>query len=376
MSPRRVAVIGAGLAGLACAVAAAEAGCAVTVFEAAPQLADPPAAIEVVPNLLRDLVALGVADACLRDGFAFATAWALDERGQTRSEWRLPRRAGAACPPALGLRYGALLRRLHEAALGRGATLHFGQRVLTLQATETGAEQLGLTDGSSAVFDLVLLAAGVDSALRHARFPNAPAADSLGQHWWHTLVPRPAALDGVTWVIGPGRHKLVLVPVSIAWAGLAALRPGTDLALARTEAQRAAQLRAVLAASAPLVQQVAEVMTPCTPVAVRPVRSALLPGPWHHGAVLCVGEAAHTLPPHAGQPAAQGVEDALVLRELLRSTDTLAALLQQFSARRLPRATRVHAIALQAARWDLQPEARTDLPALARELDELVSQPA
>jgi 2-polyprenyl-6-methoxyphenol hydroxylase-like FAD-dependent oxidoreductase len=68
---QRVCVIGAGLAGLACAVAAAGRGLHVQVFDDADQQTTWRGHVEVVPNMLRDLVALGVGDACVRAGFPF-----------------------------------------------------------------------------------------------------------------------------------------------------------------------------------------------------------------------------------------------------------------------------------------------------------------
>ncbi|MBL8303508.1 MAG: NAD(P)-binding protein, partial [Ideonella sp.] len=61
----RVGIVGAGLGGLAAALAAVRAGAQVDVFEA---LAEPPALpvpIDVVPNLLRDLATLGLGEACV-----------------------------------------------------------------------------------------------------------------------------------------------------------------------------------------------------------------------------------------------------------------------------------------------------------------------
>jgi 2-polyprenyl-6-methoxyphenol hydroxylase-like FAD-dependent oxidoreductase len=82
------------------------------------------------------------------------------------------------------------------------------------------------------------------------------------------------------------------------------------------------------------------------------------------------------LPPHFGQAAAQCIEDAVVLGALLRERLDRDALLERFMSRRGERARQVHALVTQAARWDLQPEASTDLPALAERLAPLIARPA
>ena len=112
-----------------------------------------------------------------------------------------------------------------------------------------------------------------------------------------------------------------------------------------------------------------------TPITRRRVREGVL-GQWHRGRALCVGEAAHALVPHFGQSAAQSIEDACVLGELLGQGAGVPDLLQRFGERRIERARRVQALTSQAARWDLRPQADTDLRQLARRLDELVAEPA
>jgi len=64
-------VEGAGLPGLACAAAAAAAaaGSRVEVLDERPALTARPTPVNVLPNLLCDLVALGVAADCVKAGF-------------------------------------------------------------------------------------------------------------------------------------------------------------------------------------------------------------------------------------------------------------------------------------------------------------------
>jgi 2-polyprenyl-6-methoxyphenol hydroxylase-like FAD-dependent oxidoreductase len=137
-----------------------------------------------------------------------------------------------------------------------------------------------------------------------------------------------------------------------------------------------AAMRATLSREGRLLQSLGALWSDDMPTIVRPVRSGLLEGPWHAHGVLRIGHSAHELPPHFGQAAAQAVEDAAVLGALLRTGPSREDLLDAFMARRGERAQRVHAVVTQAARWDLRPEAATDLPALAAQLAPLVAQPA
>jgi 2-polyprenyl-6-methoxyphenol hydroxylase-like FAD-dependent oxidoreductase len=360
-----VGVIGAGLAGLAAAVAAAAAGLRVDVFEAEPAPAHPLVHIEVVPNLLRDLVTLGAGEACVRHGFPYHGFAVLDGDGRTLHEIATPRLAGARFPTCLGMVYGDLLGVLRDLAATRGVQLRFASAVL--EASDGGA--IVTVDGTRHEVDLAVIASG-DALPSIASQPaRALPAETLPQQWCHALLPRPRSLERAAWVIGTGATKAMLVPVDTRRAGIAVLQPAGATPTATA-------MRATLAAQGSLLQSLGTQWKDGTPTLVRPVRGALLDGPWHAHGVLRIGHSAHVLPPHFGQSAAQAVEDAVVLGDLLRRQLSRDALLERFMARRGERARQVHAIATQAARWDLRPEASTDLPGLAEQLAPLVAQPA
>lgn len=369
MNPvRRVAVVGAGLAGLACALAASLAGAAIEVFEAGAGPADPPAHVDLVPNLWRELVALGVGDACLREGFAYQGTAMADAQGAAMIVWPTPALAGPRHPAAVGMTLGRLLRVLADAAQAQGARLHWGRRVA---GVDEARALLRLADGDEQRADLVLLASG--------RFgiagcgPDRDRAVETPHHWWTTLLPRPQGLDRSTWVVSPGGRKLHLVPVAGNLAGLATPQPSPLPARAD---ERAAALRRALAGQGAAARALAERLPADVALTERAVQPRLLDGDWHRGGVLCVGERAHALAPHFGQSAAQALEDASVLGALLRDGLGRDALLERFMQRRAARARQVFAITSRAARWDLHPVAATDLGALLAELGRIVATPA
>jgi 2-polyprenyl-6-methoxyphenol hydroxylase-like FAD-dependent oxidoreductase len=194
-------------------------------------------------------------------------------------------------------------------------------------------------------------------------------SDALPQQWCYALLPRPVALEQAAWLLGHQSFKAMVVPVDARRAGIAVVQPlGADAT--------AAAMRETLAAHGGMLHSLGLLWHDQVPSLVRPVRSGLLAGPWHADGVLRIGSSAHELPPHFGQSAAQAVEDALVLGDLLRARLSREDLFDAFMARRGPRAGRVHAVTTQAARWDLRPEPATDLPALAARLAPLVAQPA
>lgn len=374
---RRACVVGGGLAGLACSLAAAMRGLRVDLFDQAPALPSAPAFVEIVPNMLRDLVSLGIADDCVRAGFAFNGLDVIDRQGRLRLEIATPRLAGLRYPAALGIEHDELLRILERGALARGVRLHRGCEVAGFERRgELAVLRLG--SGEEVSTELVILAAGAGSPLRTALFPHAGGThdpDDISQVWWYTLAPRPLALQRATVFVGGAGRKVVMVPVRGDLAGLALMQPIQE-ANAAASASPAAHLRKCLLQFPPQVKAVAHQLRDDTPVARRPVVSALLPEPWHHEQVIAVGNAAHAMPPHFGQAAAQALEDACVLSELLASQRSGTELAQCFTARRYPRARQVHAIVSTAARWDLEPESTTDLRELSERLLRLVAEPA
>lgn len=367
----RVCVVGAGLAGLACALAAASRGLQVQLLEEAGQPRSAGAHIEVVPNMLRDLVALGVGDDCVRAGFAYHGIDVIDRQGRHLHALPTERLAGARFPAALGIHHADLHQVLERAALGHGAVVHRGSRALAVH--QRGDEAVvELAGGPSITADLVLLAAGAGSPLRAACFPHARPASVLDQAWWYALLPRPVDLDRPLVAYGNAGQRAVLVPVRPDLAGIALVGPLP----AEPGRPAAAHLRQALASFAPRLRKLAAHFGDATPVVLRSARSGLLELPWHHAAVLAVGDCAHAFPPHFGQAAAQAIEDARVLADLLASAADRRSLFDAFQHRRAERVRQVHDITTTAARWDLQPQGDADLSLLMDRLMRTVAEPA
>jgi 2-polyprenyl-6-methoxyphenol hydroxylase-like FAD-dependent oxidoreductase len=368
MAVRSIVVVGAGIAGLACALACARAGARVDVFEARAQPATIPAHLDVVPNLLRDFARLGVAEACVRRGFAYHGLAVVDERGQPGFEIATPRLAGSHLPCAVGIAYADALDLLKSHAQSAGAVLHAGRRVASVHA-ESG--HVATAEGGQVQADLVVLATGAQSSLVAQLFGALPARAEAELSWWHALLPRPEGLERSTWMAGAAGRRLLLVPIDMARAGIAVVRGEAAGAAKDGEA-----LRATLASWGDLPRRLAKLMRAETPTTVRTASASLLDAPWYRGSVVCIGACAHALPVQFGQAAAQAVEDAVVLGELVAAGLERAPLLERYMARRGERAGRVQVLLERAARWLAQPEPATDLVALSRELASIVTVPA
>lgn len=362
-----VVVVGAGVAGLSCALACARAGARVTVLEARTAPVALPAHIDVVPNLLRDLARLGVAHDCVQRGFAYSGLAVVDEHGD--EGFRLPTEplAGPLLPPAVGVALDELLDLLAGAAVRAGAVLQHGCRVHAV-APEAGRV---LVDGGRVLqAGLVVLAAGADSPLVAGLF-GPVRRGALRHAWWHALLPRPQGLDCSTWMAGSLGRRLLLVPIGMSRAGVAV--HGAPVPGGRADGGVLVRL---LKSWGALPQRLAAAIDPSAATVLRRVSSSLREPPWHRGAVLCVGASAHAFAPSFGQSAGQALEDAVVLGELVAAGLDRPRLLQRFTERRSGRVRRLHALTERAARWMVQPEPATDLWRLAGQINALVAQPA
>lgn len=367
----RACVIGAGLAGLCCALAAARRGLRVQLLDEASAPRALAAHIEVVPNMLRDLVALGVGDDCVRAGFPYRGIDVIDRHGRHLHELPTERMAGRRFPAALGIRHDELLRLLERVALARGVALRRAARVRAVH-DHAGVAHVEVDGGEAVQAELVVLAAGAGSELTRALFPHATPGSELRQSWWYALLPRPVDLDRPLIAYGDAGRRAVLVPVRHDQAGLSLTEPR----VAPGASAPGTHLRDALSAFAPRLRALAPRIDGHTPITLRPTCSALLETPWHRGAVLAVGDCAHALPPHLGQGAAQAVEDARVLGDLLDATVSRTQLFEAYERRRVERVRRVHEITTTAARWDLQPDSGADLSLLMARLAQTVAQPA
>ena len=358
----RVCVVGAGIAGLACALGAAQAGACVEVLEARHDLFDPPVHVNVVPSMLRALAALGIADEVVRRGFPYKVTDVVDGSGRPRFSLGGYRLAGERYPMMLGITHAQLLSVLRAALAAMGVPLRPGSS-LELEASQYAQASAGA--------NLVVVASRHEKHRQAWAFAHEQVAKETGQVWWRAVVPRPPRLDAAVLAMGHGSGKAGAIPVGMNQAGIYLLErdDGQPLPLRQ---QRVARMRRALSRYKGTLADMAASLSEASCVTVQKVRHACMNAPWHHGRFIAVGDAAHLLPPQFGQNGALAIEDALVLKELLQrlAADEVPA---AFSQRRVARVHQIHDICVQAAKWDVRPQAHTDLKVLWDRLTLLAS---
>ncbi len=341
----RVAVLGAGIGGLAAALAAARRGAEVTVLEQAPELGEVGAGIQAAPNGIAVLRALGLGEALaarapraqaieLVDGPSGRRVLRLDlARHAADLEYRLVHRAD-------------LVEILAEACAAAGVALRTGTRVTALAPGDDGVRLA--TGAGEETWPLVLGADGVRSVARPAVLGAAPPARFTGQVAWRALVRRPEPEPPVVRVhMAPGRHLVVYPLRDRRLLNLVAVEEREDWAeegwhhrddpahLAAAFAGLAAPVRALLD-RVEAVHLWGLFRHPVAPV-------------WARGRLALLGDAAHPTLPFLAQGANMALEDAWVLARHLDAAAPEAAL-AAYGRDRRPRAERIVAAAEGNAR--------------------------
>lgn len=298
MTGRAVTVLGAGIAGLACAIACAMRGRVVEVVEQAPALTEVGAGLQVAPNGGRVLDALGVDPAGMASG-----AVHLIDGPSGRSVIRMP------TGPGFRLVHRAdLIDALAARAAALGVAVRLGTAVVAV--SEGG---LSLASGGTVPAGRIVGADGARGAARAFVAPDHRAAFT-GQVAWRALVP---LAPGTDWPaeaqvhMGAGRHlvcyplrggrllNVVAVEERAEWAAPGWSERGDPDALRRAFAGFAAPVRTLLdgVGETHLWGLMDHGLTPR----------------WTKGACTLIGDAAHPTLPFLAQGANLALEDAWTL---------------------------------------------------------------
>jgi len=368
-------VVGGGAAGAAVASLLAEAGVQVDLVEVKPEPTAIGSGITLQGNALRVLRRLGVWADVQRNGYAFDTLGlrAPDPAGTLIVEMPDVKTGGPDLPATVGMPRPVLARILIDRALAVGVKIRFGTTFTQLAPDATGVD-VTFSDGSGGRYDVVIGADGIRSWTRRSLGIHLETK-AVGMGIWRAFGPRPASVTrtdlyygGPSYIAGycpTGEDSLYAYIVENA-QDRSTLTPAEQLAVMRELSQ---------AYHGPW-DEIREHLTDPSRVNYTWFETHLLDAPWNRGRVVLIGDAAHTCPPTLAQGAAQALEDALVLAELLVERDALdQALWDAFHARRTQRAKAVVDASNQLAQWQLE-HVQGDVPGLIHATAAMLSTPA
>ncbi len=338
-----ISIAGAGIAGLACAIALAKNGHSATIFEQAARLETIGAGLQLGPNAVQVLEDLGV--------------WHTLE-------------AKCCAPERIRICDAISGRQLSVLELGQGFTSKFGRPyrvahradlIAALAQTVSGSEAIEIVNdcritglepgkptrlktlsGKTHEADLVIAADGIRSALRtHIAPGNDPRP--AGETLYRGLAPAgdlPASLDpdAVYLWLAPGAH-IVHYLVSggrrlniVACVDQPADQAGWNNITGRDEVLAAlpgatTAIRDLLSAPASWLAWTGADLKPFTT--------------WSRDKCVLAGDAAHASLPHLAQGAAMALEDAACLATCIGDGNDVEAALVRYATLRQPRTARI-----------------------------------
>jgi salicylate hydroxylase len=338
MTGERIAIAGAGIAGLTTALCLLQRGILVDVYEQASQLHEVGAGVQISPNGSRVLQSLGLEPelhhcVCLAEGkeirlWRTGQRWSLFDLGQDCLE-----------------RFGAPYWMIHRADLHRillqaferrsGQSIRLNARVEDAEPLE-GRLCLTLSDGSTTRASALIAADGIHSAMRQ-KLLGETTARYTGLLAWRGLVPMDRVQSGLrtrvgsNWV-GPGSH-VVTYPVSGGlWMNIVGIveKQGWHDESWTTQGTQS-ELLADFADWHPEV--LAWMRQIETPYKWALLERAPQPG-WAQGRICLIGDAAHPTLPFLAQGANMAIEDAAVMARCLQTHDDPAQAFRVFEASR------------------------------------------
>lgn len=349
-----VLVVGGGIGGLSAAVALRRGGIRTDLVEINRSWRVYHIGIVVQANFMRAMAALGIADQAIASGFPYNGLSFQDLHGNVLREIRGTHLGGEGYPSHLGMSRPALHKVLTDAALARGTHVRLGTTFTNIELTKQGVH-VTFTDGTSGDYDVLIGADGVYSKVRSTMFGEQWVPRFTGQGVWRYTVRRPPELTSSFYCVGLEGGKCGFIPLSseTGYIWLVQSEPGNP----RHPEDRLADIfRQRLAPCGGMMARLREQIVDPALVVYRPLEALLMPAPWYRGRVLLIGDAAHATTPHMGQGAAQAVEDAVVLGELLAKQEPPEVAFQFFMQRRYERCKFVVDSSMQLGEWEQQGE--------------------
>ncbi len=369
----KILIVGGGIGGLSAAIAARRAGVAVDLVELQTSFKVYHVGIIVQGNFIRAMAALGVADDAVRVGYPQSGLMFQDLHGHVIMDIPGVPLAGPNYPTDLGMARPALHQVLVDAARREGTNLRVG---LTFESMTQASDYVDVrfTDGTSGRYDLVVGADGINSKVRELLFGTDLKPTFTGQGVWRYNVPRPPELTKGVMCFGLKGGKCGAIPLTekTSYILLVQAEPGNP----RHPADKLAEIfRARLQSATGLIAQMRDQITDSSQVVYRPLYSLLLPPPWHKGRIMLLGDAAHSTTPHLGQGAAQAVEDAVVLGDLLAQALPIPQMMDAFMQRRYERCKFIGEASVQIGAWEQTDDPTADPMGLTKKMLQIVAQP-
>jgi salicylate hydroxylase/6-hydroxynicotinate 3-monooxygenase len=346
--PLSIAIVGAGMGGLAAAATLRQIGIDVQVYEQATGFARIGAGIQMMPNSMKVLRGIGI-EGRLRE-FSFAPYSHLNRIGDTGEITReLPMPESLYDAPYLCMHRGDL----HDALLSTipAEIVHTGKKFVGLDYAG-GRITLAFADGSRASADAVIGADGVHSTVRELMIGRDDPVHK-GRIAYRGVFP--AALMSGKDIVGRSRTKwwgtdrhIVIYYTTRARSEVYFVTsvPEPFEGLTRESWSAKGDVQQLRAAYEGFHEDVRAVLAACPDCHKWAILEREPLPRWSDGRVALLGDACHPMTPYMAQGAATSIEDAAVLARCLKAVDgdDIEGAFARYEAHRKPRTTVIQAI--------------------------------
>ena len=342
-----IAIVGAGIGGLAAAATLRRAGHDVALFEQAQAFARIGAGIQQSPNAVKVLRGLGL-ETRLRDR-AFRPNSSLNRKHDS-GEITWERMLGTEVEAKFGAPYFYMHRGdLHEALAGivPDEIVHREKKLIAIQQ-HVDDIRLEFADGTEALADLAIGADGVHSIVRKTLW-GTEAPRFTGRVAYRTTFPAAlmngATIDGSAKWWGPDRHIVMYyVTPQRDEIYFVTSTPEPEFQVESWSAK--GDLEVLRQAYKKFHPQVRTVLEACPDVHKWALFERDPMPQWRKGKITLLGDACHPMTPYMAQGAATAIEDAAVIARCLDGVrrDGVEAALQLYEDHRKPRTARIQQI--------------------------------
>lgn len=353
-SPRRVLIIGGGIAGPVLALFLQQSGFCAQIFEASSGPSEAGGALGLAPNGMNVLDTAGVAEQ-VRDVSVTSSEWAFETQ-----HGKLLACASAGDPTRYGqsgvmITRAALQRVLVDCAEAEDIPVHYNKRLVSIDDMPGRPILAHFADGTSSEGDMIVGADGIRSQVRQAIMPDAPKPVYTGMlapgGFSPCLDPNvtPRSNQRVHFIMGQngffGYFNTVTNdgPRTLWWSTASIPLESKEHIAATSKADLQQRLMALHGNWAAPIPQLIQSATDILNIAIHDVPS--LPR-WSAGRTIIIGDAAHAVAPHSGQGASMALEDAQYLAKLLRESNgnQFETVFAAFEQQRRPRTDEVIAL--------------------------------
>jgi len=362
----RVGIIGAGIGGVTLARALKQRGIEARIFERAPMFGEVGAGVQMTPNAVKVLSALGLEGQLKKIGF-LPQAMVGRNWKTARELFRTPLKE--SCPTL----YGAEFYHVHRADLHAALASDIAPGQATFGASCTGLIQHANTavaqfaDGTEFEADLIVGADGVRSVIREQLW-GQEAANYTGHMCWRALVnvdkhPLPFVSPDSSFWMGPKGHVVTYYVKGGSMVNIVAVNESPSWVEESWNAKSTQQ--EMLAGFEGWHPNLIQLFKSTDPDAIfkwglfdrDPMKT------WSKGNATLLGDAAHPMLPFLSQGAAMAIEDGYVLAQSLafHGSRQLQQALRAYEVERLPRTSRVQLEARERGRTYHLPSAWSQL---------------